>query len=145
MGLFRAIFVSGKPLAESTIADYAFKLDVPLVNWFITRCAASPGLAMFIQVVIVVAEILIGLALMGGLLTSLAPLFSLLMFVASNCYLNFWMLFASITMLFGAGQIFGLDYYVTPAQRAGATPNWSRRLSIMTELSSFKYLRKPEL
>jgi NADH dehydrogenase len=137
LGLFRAIFVSGKPLAESTIADYAFKLDVPLVNWFINSVVLpSPGLAMFMQIAIVIAEILIGLALMGGLLTSLAALVSLallLMFMASTgLYLSsFWMLFAGIAMLFGAGQIFGLDYYVSPLLKKGwRNIGWVRRLYI---------------
>jgi NADH dehydrogenase len=137
LGLFRAIFVSGKPIAESTIADYAFKLDVPLVNWFINSVVLpSPGLAMFMQIAIVIAEILIGLALMGGLLTSLAALVSLallLMFMASTgLYLSsFWMLFAGIAMLFGAGQIFGLDYYVSPLLKRGwRSIGWVRRLYI---------------
>ena len=31
-GLFSAIFVSGKELAQSALGDFAFKLDVPLMN-----------------------------------------------------------------------------------------------------------------
>jgi NADH dehydrogenase len=73
---------------------------------------------------------------MGGLLTSLAALVSLallMMFVASTgLYLtSFWMIFAGIAMLFGAGQIFGLDYYVSPLLKKGwRNIGWVRRLYI---------------
>src|SRR5690606_3919800 len=36
-GVIKMLFVSGKPVLESTIADYAFKLDIPLLNWFINN------------------------------------------------------------------------------------------------------------
>jgi NADH dehydrogenase len=137
LGLFRAIFVSGKPLAESTISDYAFKLDIPLMNWFInTVILPNPGLALAMQVGIVVAEILIGLSMMGGLLTTLSGAVSLVllfMFAASTgLYLtNFWMIFGAIAMLFGAGKIFGLDYYASPLLKKGwRNIGWVRRLYI---------------
>jgi NADH dehydrogenase len=75
LGLFKAIFISGKPLAESAVSDYAFKLDIPLMNSFVTNVLlAHPVLAQTLQIFIVLAEILIGLAMMGGLLTTLASL-----------------------------------------------------------------------
>jgi NADH dehydrogenase len=127
LGIFRAIFVSGKTLAESTVSDYAFKLDIPLMNWFVTNVLlAHPGLAQAMQIFIVLAEILIGLAMMGSLLTTLASLVSivlLLMFTATTgLYLSsFWMGFAAIAILFGGGKIFGLDYYaIRGLKRVGA-------------------------
>ncbi|MEN6313091.1 MAG: NAD(P)/FAD-dependent oxidoreductase [Clostridiaceae bacterium] len=120
LGLFRVIFVSGKDLAHSSIGDYAFKLDVPLVNWFINNLILSNNtVQMIMQIVIVLAEILIGLALIGGLFTTPASAVSLVlqaMFVTTTgLYLGtFWMIFAGIAVLIGAGRTFGLDYYVMP-------------------------------
>ena len=120
LGLFRAIFVSGKDLAHSSIGDYAFKLDVPLVNWFVdTLILPNNTVQMIMQIFIVVAEILIGLALIGGLFTTPASAVSLVfqaMFVTTTgLYLGtFWMIFAAIALLIGAGRTFGLDYYVMP-------------------------------
>lgn len=120
LGLFRVIFVSGKDLAHSSIGDYAFKLDVPLVNWFINNLILTNNtVQMIMQIIIVLAEILIGLALIGGLFTTPASAVSLVlqaMFVTTTgLYLGtFWMIFAGIAVLIGAGRTFGLDYYVMP-------------------------------
>lgn len=120
LGLFKVIFVSGKKLAESTLSDYAFKLDVPLMNWFIDKLILpNEGIQVAMQIFIVLAEILIGLALIGGLFTTPAAAFSLVlqfMFVCTTgLYLGtFWMVFAGIAVLIGAGRTFGLDYYAMP-------------------------------
>lgn len=120
LGLFKVIFVSGKDLASSTISDYAFRLDVPLVNWFIKELILpSNTVQMIMQILIVAAEILIGLALIGGLFTTPASAASLVlqaMFVTTTgLYLStFWMIFAGIALLIAAGRTFGLDYYVMP-------------------------------
>ena len=87
LGLFRIIFVSGKELASSTISDYAFKIDIPLLNRFIDSVVlSSDGMQLFMQGFIVIAEILIGLALIGGLLTTPAAAFLILqlMFVCTT-------------------------------------------------------------
>lgn len=120
LGLFRIIFVSGKELANSVIGDYAFRIDIPLLNWFLNKLVLpSNGFQIFMQIIIVIAEILIGLALIGGLFTTLASAVSLVlqvMFVSTTgLYLStFWMIFAAIAMLIGAGRTFGLDYYAMP-------------------------------
>jgi NADH:ubiquinone reductase (H+-translocating) len=120
LGLVKVIFVTGKTIATSTLGDYAFKLDIPLMNWFVNHVILSNNsIQMFMQVFIVVAEILIGLALIGGLFTTPAAAFSLVlefMFVCTTgLYLDtFWMIFAGIAVLIGAGRIFGLDYYFMP-------------------------------
>lgn len=121
LGLFQAIFVSGKDLAHSTLSDLAFKLDIPLLNWFIqTLILPNEPAQIAMQAFIVIAEILIGLALIGGLFTFPAAGFSLVlqfMFVTTTgLYLGtFWMIFAGIAVLIGAGRTFGLDYYAMPA------------------------------
>ncbi len=120
LGLFRLIFVSGKELSHSALSDYAFKLDVPLLNWFLDKFVMpSDSMQIFMQGFIVIAEILIGLALIGGLFTTPASALSLVlqfMFVCTTgLYLGtFWMIFAAIAVLIGAGRTFGLDYYVMP-------------------------------
>ncbi len=120
LGLFRLIFVSGKSLAESTISDYAFKIDIPLMNSFLDKfILPSTGMQMFMQIFIVLAEILIGLALIGGLFSTPASAASLIlqaMFVTTTgLYLGtFWMIFAAIAVLVGAGRTLGLDYYAMP-------------------------------
>ena len=119
------IFVSGKDLAHSALNDFAFRLDVPLMNWFVDKFVLPyDGVQIAMQVFIVVAEILIGLALMGGLLTSPAAAVSLVlqfMFVCTTgLYLGtFWMIFAGIAMLIGAGRTLGLDYYAMPVLKKG--------------------------
>ena len=118
--LIKPLLVSAKPLAESTLADYAFRVEVPLLNWFLNQVVLpSNGLTMFMQIAIVVAEMGVGLALFSGTFTTLAALAAIalqLMFLTTTgWYLsNVWMLFASFAMCFGAGRIFGLDYYLQP-------------------------------
>lgn len=120
LGLIKVIFVSGKQLAESKLADYAFKLDIPAMNWFVDKLILpNNGVQMAMQIFIVIAEILIGLALIGGLFTTPAAAFSLIlqfMFVCTTgLYLGtFWMIFAGIAVLIGAGRTLGLDYYAMP-------------------------------
>ncbi len=120
LGLFSAALVSGKDLAESSLNDLAFKLDVPLMDWFMEKTIlANDSFQVFMQIVIVIVEILIGLALVGGLFTSPAALVSLVLQFMFLCttglYLGtFWMVFAGIAMLIGAGRTFGLDYYFMP-------------------------------
>lgn len=137
LGIFKAIFVSGKPLAESSLADYAFKLDIPALNWFMsTLVIPHDGIQLAMQIFIVFAEILIGLSLIGGLFTTPSSAFSiilLLMFTATTgLYLtSFWMIFGAIALIFGAGSIFGLDYYTTPLLKRGwRNLGWVRRLYI---------------
>ncbi len=120
LGLFRVIFVSGKELTAAAINDYAFKLDVPLLNVFLNKVVLpNNSLQIAMQTIIVIAEILIGLALIGGLFTLPASAFSLVlqfMFVTTTgLYLGtFWMIFAAIAVLIGGGRTFGLDYYAMP-------------------------------
>ncbi len=122
LGLFRAIFVSGKQLVTATINDYAFKIDAPAVNWMVEKTVLPNE--VFMQSVIVILEILIGLALIGGLFTTLSAAVSLglqvMFFCTTGLYLStFWMIFAGVAMLFSAGRVFSLDYYVIPALKRG--------------------------
>ena len=135
LGLFKVYFVSGKELIESGLGDFALKLDVPLINWFIDNVILSgDNIQIFMQSGIVVAEILIGLALIGGLFTFPSAAVSLILLLMFTCttgvYLNnFWMIFAGIAVLIGGGRIFGLDYYVIPRLKA-----WWKNIPIVRKL-----------
>lgn len=119
-GLLQIYFVSGKALIDSSLADLAFKINIPAMNWFLDSFVMPYDLVQIaMQAFIVFAEILIGLALIGGLFTTPAAAFSLIlqmMFVTTTgLYLGtFWMIFAGIAVLVGAGGSLGLDYYVMP-------------------------------
>ena len=134
LGLFHTIFVSAKSLASSTLSDFAFKLDVPLMNWFVDNfILKSDGMQIFMQISIVILEILVGAALIGGLFTSPAALLSLIlqfMFVCTTgLYLStFWMVFAGIAVLVAGGRTLGLDYYVMPVlKKAWKKIGWVRK------------------
>ncbi len=124
-GLIKFYLISGKALADSAIADFAFKVDIPMVNTMLEKFVlSSDSMMLFMQTVIVVLEILIGLALIGGLFTFMASGVSIvlqLMFVSSTgLYLNtMWMLFAGIATLVASGHTLGLDYYLSPVLK-----NW---------------------
>lgn len=120
LGSFDATLISSSDLAHSTLSTYAFKLDIPLMNWFMdTFVLSSDNMQIFMQCTIVLIEIAIGLALMAGLFNFLSASTSIVlqfMFLCSTgLYLNtFWMIFASIAILIGGGRTFGLDYYFMP-------------------------------
>ena len=91
-----------------------------IYTWFADHVlSASAGLSFVLQIIVVLAEVAIGLALVGGLFTFLASVASIglgLMFIASgwgNPEL-LWYIFAAIVMLGGAGRAIGLDHYVMP-------------------------------
>lgn len=120
LGLFDATLVSSVGLSHATLSDYAFKIDFAPMNWFVNNVILpNGGLQLFMQRGIVIAEILIGLALMAGLFNFLSAGASLVLQVMFVCttglYLNtFWMIFAGIAVLIGGGRTLGLDYYVMP-------------------------------
>jgi NADH dehydrogenase len=96
--------------------------DSGLVTWF--RETFMDGMAAYIhfsffQGMIVTVEILLGLALLGGLFTFPAAGVSLIMclvFILSGLFSwsQLWFLFAAIVLLGGAGRTVGLDYWVQP-------------------------------
>ena len=100
--------------------DVALKIQFSLMDWFRdTVIYASGDTQLFFQIAIVAAEILIGLALLGGLFTTLSAGYSIIlqiMFVmTTGLYMGtWWMAFAAFAVIIGGGRIFGLDYYVMP-------------------------------
>jgi NADH dehydrogenase len=100
--------------------EVAIKIQVRFVDWMTSSFILSnDGTQMFMQVMIIALEIIIGLSLIAGLFTFLSASMSLvlqLMFVTTTgLYMStWWMFFAGIAMLFGSGSVLGLDYYVLP-------------------------------
>lgn len=91
-----------------------------IYTWFAeTILSASPALAFILQAAVVLAQIAIGLALIGGCFTFLASVASIglgIMFIVSgwgNPEL-LWYIAAAIVMLGGAGRGFGLDHWIMP-------------------------------
>ncbi len=111
---------------EDIIAQHLSRLeffhfgDFNLVPWFLNNVViANDGVAMFFQILVVVLEILVGLMLLGGAFTFIGSLISFgltIMFLSSTGLYekSWWMVFASIATMGGAGRAFGLDYYLIP-------------------------------
>ena len=97
-----------------------FRVHFFLVDWIINGWVlATPGWAMFFQVLVVILEILVGLAIFSGTFTFLASVVSLgliAMFITSTGMYDttWWMLFAAIAIAAGAGRAFGFDHWVLP-------------------------------
>jgi NADH dehydrogenase len=101
-------------------APLVFRVKFFLVDWILNGWVlATDGWAMFFQVLIVILEMLIGLAIFSGTFTFLSSVVSLgllAMFITSTGMYSteWWMLFASIAVAAGAGRAFGLDHWLLP-------------------------------
>jgi NADH dehydrogenase len=87
-------------------------------GWFMDGIFSHIPYTWF-QVIIVLTELVIGLALFGGLFTWWAAVVSLglcIIFTLSGMFAwnQLWFFFAAILMLGGAGRAFGLDSWVVP-------------------------------
>lgn len=76
-------------------------------------------MATVFQTAMVLAEVLVGLALIGGLFTMLASVASVVMglmiWVSGYAPIEMlWFLAAGVALIAGSGSTFGLDYYVLP-------------------------------
>ncbi|PKM90844.1 MAG: pyridine nucleotide-disulfide oxidoreductase [Firmicutes bacterium HGW-Firmicutes-12] len=101
-------------------ADMIFRIDFGPVNWFIENIVlANDTTQMVFQIGVVVAEIVLGLALLSGTFTFLAALASIALtanfIMTTGIYeKTWWMIFAAIACMGGAGRAFGVDYYLIP-------------------------------
>jgi NADH dehydrogenase len=116
-------------------------IDSGIVQWFQQTFMA--GIFAHIpydifQAMVVMTELLIGLALFGGAFTWVAALASLgmcVVFILSGFFYwyNAWMIFAAILCLGGAGRAFGLDYWIVPfLKRWWAGTKFARRTHLYT-------------
>lgn len=126
--IFNFILGQESRLVEgNTIASNLFtKLEILHIGnfnpipWMLKNIVlATDGTAMFFQVLVVILEVLVGLMLIGGALTFIGSVISLglmMMFITSTGIYekSWWMIFASIATMGGAGRGFGLDYYIIP-------------------------------
>nr|MBP7403231.1 NAD(P)/FAD-dependent oxidoreductase [Clostridia bacterium] len=106
LGLFKLLLVSS--------SDVAVRFSFVLTDWF-TNSVIIPndGLQMVFQFIIVLSEILIGAALFGGLFTTIAAGYSLVLQVlfvmTTGLYMGtWWMVVAAVAVLFGGGRSFAL-------------------------------------
>jgi NADH:ubiquinone reductase (H+-translocating) len=132
--------------AAQTASEYGEPLieALGIWTWFAESVlSASPALAFIMQALVVLAQVAVGLALVGGLFTFLAAGVSIILglaFIASgwgNPEL-LWYIFASIVMLGGAGRGFGLDHYVMPWLH-----NWWNRTRLAQK--TYLYVGEPRL
>ena len=108
------------PWLDSTwnILDPNFGLVTWFRGWFMDGIFSHINFAWF-QVIIIMTELLVGLALFGGLFTWWAAVVSLglcVIFTLSGMFSwgQLWFFFAAILMLGGGGRAFGLDSWVVP-------------------------------
>lgn len=128
IGILHFILGQESRLVEgNTIAsDFFAKLEIlhigdfNLVNWFLQNIVlANDTIAMIFQVLVVILEIAVGLMLLGGAFSFIGSVISfglMIMFLTSTGLYekSWWMIFASIATMGGAGRAFGLDYYLQP-------------------------------
>ncbi|MDF1568580.1 MAG: pyridine nucleotide-disulfide oxidoreductase, partial [Spirochaetaceae bacterium] len=104
---------------EAAASYGAALLDKPLdIYIWISQLTVNQA-PFFFQSGIVIFEILIGLALLGGAFTWLSAaasfLFSIMLIVGGMTDASiFWYMLAAIALLGGAGRSFGLDYWIMP-------------------------------
>lgn len=126
--------VSGATGEVAQFAPPLLKEPLAIYTWINeTFVAQAP---YFFQIVIVLAEVAIGLMLLGGFLTFPAAIVSLglsIMFLIGALAGKeiLWYMAVSIVMLGGAGKAFGLDYWVMP---------WLKKIWNMTPLAKKTYL-----
>ncbi|MHB8963942.1 MAG: FAD-dependent oxidoreductase, partial [Saccharofermentanales bacterium] len=101
--------------------EIAFKIDFYPMTWIRDNwLLANNGTQMFFQWFVVLAEIIVGLCLIGGAFNFIASGFSIILLASflmtTGLYMQsqWWMLFLSFALMAGAGRAFGLDYYLIP-------------------------------
>ena len=97
----------------STLLSKPWEPYVWIAQWTVNRAP------FFFQTSIVVFEILIGLALIGGAFTWLSAaasfLFGIMLIVGALADSSiFWYMFGALALMGGAGRMFGLDYWIIP-------------------------------
>ncbi|MDR0909073.1 MAG: FAD-dependent oxidoreductase [Spirochaetaceae bacterium] len=111
------------PVIAKDYADRTKGVANWFTNWLMDGIMAQiPYMGM--QIFVVVFEMCIGLAIIGGCFTWIMSAISVLMvlmfiFTGNFYWYNFWMLVAGIVMMGGAGRGLGIDNWLQPALK-----NW---------------------
>jgi NADH dehydrogenase len=122
-----------------------------LVPWIMENWAlSSQGWEMFFQIVVTLVEIALGLMLLSGTFTFLASVGTIAMmamFVTSTgLYFHTWWLgFAAIATMGGAGRAFGMDHYVLPWLNRVWESIWKNRKLKLIFPRQKKSIRKQKL
>lgn len=122
-----------------------------LVPWIMEGWAlSSNGWEMFFQITVTLVEIILGLLLLSGSLTFLASVGTLAMmamFVTSTglYYHTWWLGFAAVATMGGAGRAFGMDYYLLPWLNRVWECFWKNRKLKLVFPRQKKSIRKQKL
>ncbi len=104
--------------------EYALRILFSPVTFFINEVVLYNNTSQLIfQWIIIISELLIGALLVLGCFNFFANAYALLLqlmfLMTTGLYLGtWWLIFASIALLFGGGMAFGLDYYLLPALKS---------------------------
>lgn len=112
---------AGTAASETETGEKVFRIISDFTpSWYawIANHIVIPN-ALFFQILIVLAEIGLGLAFLSGTFTFIAGLASIgliINFMLSTGFYdyNWWFIPAALCMLGGAGRAFGLDHYIMP-------------------------------
>lgn len=113
LSIFDIAFVKGG-------GDYALRAGFLPTDWLVNGIIIpNSSVQMFFQVFIIISELAIGLCLILGLFTFLTNGYALILqsmfLMTTGLYLStWWLIFASIALLFGSGSSLGADYYMLP-------------------------------
>ncbi len=104
--------------------EYALRILFSPVTFFVNEVVLYNDTSQLIfQWVIIVSELLIGVLLVLGCFNFLANGYALvlqsLFLMTTGLYMStWWLIFASLALLFGGGMTLGLDYYLLPALKS---------------------------
>lgn len=104
--------------------EYALRVLFSPVTFFVNEVVLYNDTSQLIfQWVIILSELLIGALLVLGCFNFLANGYALvlqsLFLMTTGLYLStWWLIFASLALLFGGGTTLGLDYYLLPALKS---------------------------
>lgn len=104
--------------------DYALRILFRPVTFFVNEVVLLNDQSQLIfQWFIILSELFIGVLLVLGCFNFIANGYALLLqsmfLMTTGLYLNtWWLIFASVALLFGGGMTLGLDYYLLPALKS---------------------------
>lgn len=119
-GWFRMLVLTTSEWVGTKLDTLAVKIDIPFMNDIFEKSIyTNESLMITMQTIMVIIEILLGLALIGGLFTTPAAIgtvvMSLMFMTTTGLYFtSVWMIFAAIAIAFTGSRVFSLDYYVMP-------------------------------